>query len=156
MQRNIFKAKTKNGDWREGTMVYENGMPFLHVYSKLEKGDYELLGVDEKTISQIIQIEIDAEGYVELYENGIYFEEIEFEDGDRRIYYIFTWIKEWCMFSMLSQNEYLDYMHNGIGELEKESDRQLFIFETEHVLKYHYCGNINDDNIYTIIKKEEL
>ena len=77
----------------------------------------------------------------DIYEGDVYYEEIEEGEGDIRIFYVVVWIKEWCMFTLLSTGELLNYEDNGADAL----DTIMFhhVLDKEEFLKMHYKGNIH-------------
>ena len=81
---------------------------------------------------------------VEIYENDIYFEEVELDEGDVREYYICKWINEWSRFVWLHIiGEYYDYQDNGVSNLEKdEVMMNTFGLNTDRM---HRAGNIYDN-----------
>jgi hypothetical protein len=85
----------------------------------------------------------------DVYESDIFRVE-ESADGldpdDAMNYYVVTWIKEWCMFSLLRiGGEYEEYLESGADHLDTESfwTFPLDLEETEHS-KLFLCGNIHE------------
>ena len=74
----------------------------------------------------------------EIYDGDVYFNEIEQEDGDVRLYYICKWINEWGRFVWLHlPGELMDYEDNGVENfVEYEFD-----FDAKRM---HYAGNIHE------------
>lgn len=85
----------------------------------------------------------DARGK-KIYEGDMYFEETERDEGDVRIFFVVTWLKEWATYSLLSIGEFLDYEDNGIEALD-ESDRNTFVIDAKEFKRLHYKGNVIDD-----------
>jgi len=54
----------------------------------------------------------------EIYENDIFRETIEHDDGDSNLYAICVWIKEHAAFAMLGAGEYLAYQNEGAASFE--------------------------------------
>lgn len=52
----------------------------------------------------------------EIYEGDIDRDEIEFDHGDERQYYICTFIKELGVFTFLCKGDYIGYLHGNIPE----------------------------------------
>jgi hypothetical protein len=70
-----------------------------------------------------------------IYEGDMYFEEIEEDEGDERIFYVVTWLKEWAMYTLLEAVEEYDlYQKNGIFALE-ESDKNTHIIDAKEFCK---------------------
>lgn len=74
----------------------------------------------------------------DLFEYDIVFDEIEEEDGDRRLYYVCKYIPEWGKFVFLTYGEHLLYEDCGIGSEGLEDDGTFSIEWSEN---YHYAGN---------------
>lgn len=101
--------------------------------------DTELIPVQKETLGQCI-------GQVhkgrKIFEGDIFFEEIEGDEGDRRLYVVTTWIEEKSMFSFLTSEEYIGYEHYGVGALD---ETMPYEFDNESMKRYHYAGNIYDN-----------
>lgn len=72
----------------------------------------------------------------ELYENDIVFEEIEEDDGDRRIYFIVKWIEELAVFTFLHYHEFVGYEDNGVKTLD-----DCEYYDLSDSERMHYKGN---------------
>jgi len=86
----------------------------------------------------------DGEGR-EIFESDIYYDEIEEDHGDRRIFYVITWIKERAAFACLScdDGEYQSYQQVGIGAIERSFEGFYYELCEESMKKMHYKGNIH-------------
>ena len=127
-----FRGKRiDNGEWVYGSLIGEE-------YIGSVNRSYE---VDPETVGQFTGKIDDKER--EVYEHDIYFNEIEHDYGDERIYFVCTWIPEWCRFVWLTIGEYQAYEDNGVRVLEEdETMMNTFGLDTE---KLHYAGNIHDN-----------
>jgi uncharacterized phage protein (TIGR01671 family) len=77
---------------------------------------------------------------LDIYEGDIKREEIEFDEGDERYYYVCVWIKEWCMFVWLNiEGEYSDYIENGVINFDKPL---FFTYPISEENIGIICGNI--------------
>ena len=75
----------------------------------------------------------------EIYDGDIYFDEIEEDDGDVRLYYVCKWIDEWARFVWLNvDGELQDYEDNGVENFIDYN----FVLETKRM---HYAGNIYEN-----------
>ena len=79
----------------------------------------------------------------EIFQDDIYFEEIEHDLGDIREYYVCTWVSEWCRFVWLHISEYQDYLDNGVEHLER--DRSIVNTFGLNTNRMHYAGNVHDN-----------
>lgn len=77
-----------------------------------------------------------------VFQNDVFFEEIEYDEGDHRIYYIVTWVYEWARFVLLENFAYIDYMNVGIDALDED---ERYDFTKKELSKMHYAGNIIDN-----------
>jgi len=68
----------------------------------------------------------------DIYEGDIYFEELEFDHGDERLYFVCKWINHWSRFVWLTYGETLQ-------NEETLEDDGTFGLEID---KKHYAGNI--------------
>lgn len=78
---------------------------------------------------------------IRLFEGDIVRNEISTDEGDRRLYYICMFIKEWAMFSLLESEEYADYKKSGADALDESMFWTFPIEEKENELRA-ICGNI--------------
>ncbi len=78
----------------------------------------------------------------DVYEYDIYFEEDAQDNGDRRIFFVITWINERCAFAMLEISEYETYATNGFDAIERDFDGFYFEVMQSSIDKMHYAGNI--------------
>lgn len=81
----------------------------------------------------------------DVYESDIYFEEDAQDDGDRRLYFVITWIRERCAFSMLEISEYHSYINKGFDAIERDFDGFYFEITQDSIDKMHYAGNIHQN-----------
>lgn len=81
----------------------------------------------------------------DVYESDIYFEEDAQDYGDRRIYFVITWISERCAFSMLEISEYHSYINNGFNAIERDFDGFYFEITQDSIDKMHYAGNVHQN-----------
>ncbi len=89
----------------------------------------------------------------EIFEGDIKRDEIEEEDGDRRFWYVCTWVKEWGMFAWLECSrlrsngmlnpacEYNDYT-SGRGDATNLDDQMFWSYAFDKQETVHICGNI--------------
>lgn len=135
MSRTIeFKAKDKfTHEWIHGDLLQY--MP-KEVDLVNSKGTFE---VDPETISQYSGTHCYAERKV--YEHDIVFEEIGEDEGDKRLYYVVTYLEEFGCFALLNYYQYIDYTINGTEFFNlNEEDYSMFGIE-----EMHYGGNYFDN-----------
>lgn len=79
-----------------------------------------------------------------IYEGDIRREEIPEADGDRRYYYVCTWIKEWSMFAWLSitDGEYDKYISEGAEALDTTMYWTYPAGSDNDQSRITVCGNI--------------
>lgn len=95
-------------------------------------------------IDEIIGLK-DTRNNRDVYEHDIYFEEDAQDHGDRRIFFVVTWINERCSFSMLEVSEYQSYISNGFDAIERDFDGFYFEVMQGSIDKMHYAGNIYEN-----------
>ena len=143
MRKYKFRGKrTEDGEWVYGDLGQSKGIVFISDQNLKPQDTWAFTyEVDPETIGQFTEKIDDKER--EVYEHDIYFNEVEHDYGDERIYFVCTWIPEWCRFVWLTIGEYQAYEDNGVRVLEEdETMMNTFGLDTE---KLHYAGNIHDN-----------
>lgn len=136
----IYKAKTVKsplfnaGEWFGGYFFKDLWKGEIRSFIKNSELDVE---VDETTLCMYTGKKTDKGK--EIYSGDICFEEVEEDDGDRRIYFVCVWIHEWSRFIWLSAAEYDDYINEGVQALEENDYYGL------DMNKMHYAGNVFDN-----------
>lgn len=123
-----FRGKRiDNGEWVSGFYGWSMGKHYISVVNvehptQTDPGGYyfeKSYDVLEETIGQytghsIKGMDLFEDDIVRLEENG---EGVDPED--KITFYVVTWIKEWCMFSLLRiEDEYFEYKHGDIDNLD--------------------------------------
>lgn len=106
----------------------------------MEYTDHQIGGIDLYE-SDIVRVEEDAEGV---------------DPDDKMNWYVVTWIKEWCMFSLLRiSDEYQEYINKGADGLDTTMF-WTFPLDVEDIgfSKHFLCGNIYDNPELLSIDKE--
>lgn len=76
----------------------------------------------------------------ECYEGDIAFDEVSQENGDDRLYFACTWVKEFGGFCWLHlPGEYNEYLDCGIEHFDESMRNSYNMEDTD---KLHYAGNI--------------
>jgi hypothetical protein len=150
MKQIKFKAKSvedgSKGQWIYGLyrviplFDYDQPIGFRHVIDDDNYLSMPPIEIDPETLCQFTGHHDDKKR--EVYENDIYFDEIEYDYGDERVYFICTWVEEWARFVMLSIGEYFNYEDNGAEAIKDNTLYHAFEFNLE---KLHYAGNIFDN-----------
>jgi uncharacterized phage protein (TIGR01671 family) len=81
----------------------------------------------------------------DVYEGDIRREEIEFDEGDERYYYVLVYIREWCMFAWVcaTDGEYSKYLKEGAVSLDTTSFWTYPAGDKGEVVTV--CGNIYEN-----------
>jgi uncharacterized phage protein (TIGR01671 family) len=118
---------------------------WLFGYGDTDLGGFSLLGevvlcgmLPSIPLERLNDIEItefvgkkDSKGR-DIYDGDIYFEEIEHDHGDERLYFVCRWVNHWSRFVWLSYGETLQ-------KEETLEDDGTFNLDID---KMHYAGNI--------------
>ena len=152
MQEILFKAKKiADNKWVEGLLHYNAAkcchqiVEFVqHGPTMSEPAGNQFNLFHDILISTLCEYtgKVDGKGR-RIFENDIYFEEIEEDKGDKRLFYICTWIKEAARFVWLSPNEYFLYNVSGLGNIDTEGMENTFSLEVDPRL--HYKGPAIDN-----------
>lgn len=142
MKNPIFKAKSvSSGEWVYGNYIESrrfNGWSCeFRIHDSGTSTEYD---IHRETLCTGTGIEHDIIN--EVFENDMFFEEIEYDEGDHRIYYVVTWVDEWARFVLLENFAYVDYVHHGVEVLDQD---ERYDFTKEVLSKMHYAGNIIDN-----------
>lgn len=155
MENRIIKFRgnrVDNGEWVYGSLINTmSAIPYIMPEQKVIATGraFNLLAVEviPETVGQFTGHQI---GGVNLYESDIVRLE-ENEDGvdpeDRMIYYVVTWISEWCMFALLRvEDEYQEYLNEGTESLDTASF-WTFPLDVEDIgnSNHYLCGNIYEN-----------
>lgn len=145
-----FRGQSINGDWHYGLLSIsqgKSGQPPAGYYISNSAGMPWAYHVRPETLGQYTGHNLE---YAELYEYDI----VRLEENakgvdpeDKITYYIVTWIKEWCMFSLLRiENEYFEYKHGDVRNLDT---LMFWTFPLDigdaDSSKHYLCGNIFDN-----------
>jgi len=145
MREHIFKGKKKDqSDWVEGSLIESTdnkgviveknkniiGKQGMAWYLNAPSFDIVTESVCEFTGKYLKKKQ-------KLFENDIVFEEVEEDEGDRRIYYVCKYVEAWGKYVFLTQG---DLYCLEIETLENESE--LGIEDSEML---HYAGNYIDN-----------
>lgn len=151
MRNILFRGKrVDSGEWVEGSHVeIKDGRCFIippksGTFHKSPYIPYKYL-IHPETFSQFIGKEIKGR---KIFGGDIVFEEIEMDEGDKRTYFVVTWIEELSMFALLNtEGEYWDYMTTAFTSFEyfMESHFTMNELTIRGVEKMHYAGNIHDN-----------
>lgn len=126
--------------------VYENGeWKVFHIVEKnLVRDGIEMDVPTTQEADAEIMLAVNQKDFLdkEIYEGDIRREEIEYDEGDDREYYVCVYIKEWARFAWLNlPGEYNEYLDNGIEHLDETMQETFGIFENEEQ-ETIICGNI--------------
>lgn len=75
-----------------------------------------------------------------VFVGDMYFEETEDDNGDTRVFFVITWIKEWAQYVALAIGEIADYEDNGVTNLDE--DRPTFRLTADEFSHWHFKGNV--------------
>lgn len=128
------KPYTKTNEIKE--MMIVEYRPDLCLVSGAPNNNHWWREIIPETIGQYGNIKTDKGR--KIYEGDVCFEEVEGDTGDKRIYYVFTFINEWNMFAWLSIDEHKNYKDYGVGYLYQTD----WYSGTEPL---QYAGNIHDN-----------
>lgn len=78
----------------------------------------------------------------DVYQHDIYFSEEEEDHGDKRIYFVITWITERCAFVMLEVSEYNQYIQHGVEAIARDFEGFYYEIDEDSPNKMHYAGNV--------------
>lgn len=82
---------------------------------------------------------------INIFENDLFFEEIEEEGGDVRLFFIVTWIQEKASFALLTLGETFLYENQGLEGIIENFESFRFEVDQESIDKLHYKGSRFDN-----------
>lgn len=140
MKNPIFKAKSvSSGEWVYGNFIHSKRFAGLANEFRIYDQD---TGVEHDIDPDTLCMATGMKKYKNqdyIFQNDVFFEEIEYDEGDHRIYYVVTWVDEWARFVLLENFVYIGYIHHGIEALDPD---ERYDFTKEELSKMHYAGNI--------------
>ena len=80
-----------------------------------------------------------------IFEGDIHREEVEYDQGDVRNYYVCTYIKELACFSFISAEEYKCYVEYQMPFHQAFEGEKPYTLDVDEKSKYHICGNVFDN-----------
>lgn len=141
----LFRGKRPdNGQWAYGD-IHQNKQE-CKVYMAGDSSEtlggisHLLWDVDPETVGQFTGI-FDQKGG-QVFEGDIFFEEIETEEGDIRMYCVVVWLTTKGGFATLNKGEYNEWL--GIGD-ECLDPSEYYEIDQKGIQKMQYAGNIHDN-----------
>jgi len=129
-----LNSKTK--EWEFGYMVIDEDGTH-HIVSSHGKS-YSWNEVDEETVGLFIGFK-DQKGR-KIFEGDIYFQEVEQNEGDVRIYSVMVWLEDRCLFTFLTKGEYIAFEDDAPVYLD---EFETYEFSRSDLKYLHYAGNIH-------------
>jgi len=145
----IFKFRAYDTIDKKWLFGYE--LPKLGGFNLI--GDVTLMGeLNSVSLGKWNDIDImqftglfDNKNIRDVFESDIYFSEESEDYGDRRVYFVITWINERCAFVMLEVSEFIAYTEFGIDAISRDFEGFYYELEQDSIDKMHYAGNIHQN-----------
>lgn len=142
----LFRGKRlDSGEWVTGSYVHDIEWAKYSIFQQELRGAFYRLveySVKPETVGEFTGFKLRSGKY--LFENDILFDEIEEDEGDRRIFYVVTWVKERGAFALLDTAEYTEYKENGIDGISRNFEGFYYELDRASILRMHYAGNLHD------------
>jgi uncharacterized phage protein (TIGR01671 family) len=143
----IFRAKATHGnEWVYGNFIHSsrfagcgNEFRIHNIETGLESD------VDPETVGQFTGLK-DKNG-IDIYEADVFFEEVECDEGDERLYTVVVWLPTKSCFALLNKGEFIEWENNGDVCLDKS---WFYEIDQDDILKMHRAGNVYDNPILLI------
>ena len=84
-------------------------------------------------------------GKTEVYQDDFFYDEIEHDHGDERLFYVITWINERASFVFLTAQESKDYDEYGLSAIDRDFEGFYYELDQDSLDKMHLKGNIHEN-----------
>jgi len=84
-------------------------------------------------------------GKTEVYQDDIFYDEIEHDHGDERLFYVITWINERASFAFLTAQERKDYDECGLSAIERDFEGFYYELDQDSLDKMHSKSKIHEN-----------
>lgn len=138
----IFRAKAvSSGQWVYGNLIHSKRFEGCSNEWRIHNQDTGLESdILPETVGQFTGLMGRNDRHV--FEGDIFFEEVENDHGDERLYCVVIWLEIRAQFAMLAMSEYIEWRDNGDGILYQFENYEIDYNDLE---KLHYAGNIHDN-----------
>ena len=81
----------------------------------------------------------------EVYQDDIFYDEIEHDHGDERLFYVITWINERASFVFLTAQKRKDYDEYGLSAIDRDFEGFYYELDQDSLDKMHPKSNIHQN-----------
>lgn len=138
----IFRAKAvSSGQWVYGNLIHSKRFAGWSNEWRIHDQDTGLESdIDSETVGQFTGLMARNDRHV--FEGDIFFEEIEGDSGDERLYCVVVYLPSRAQFAALTIAEYIEWEDNGDESLDYYEDYGI---DLDDINMMHYAGNIHDN-----------